>query len=756
MPNARTSPLARTTASFLLATAGLLATSGMFGGFGPAAPALAQPAKTTPGSKVGQPPSEQAQRLAWLNDWIHYTNISRFDLARENAQALLNSGISDTEFVALVDDVAKVNKRFEEALQKGHKQAEVEAIAGKLQKKYEAGRLAHARNAPEISRNIALLKGTQREKLLGSQRLVAAGEYAMPQLLQVLLDRADTVLSSEVQRVITSLGRQAIIPLCTALSGLDAPSEEIVIGVLGEIPYATSLPFIYDLRSQTKSDPVKRASDRAILRITGVINPEVPVAERYLTLANDYYRQPRSLTSFPDEDVQLLWSFNPGGGLFPTAIATPVYHEAMAMRLTERALALDAPNSEALALWLAANFSREIDTPPPVNGVAYENPAYPKDRRDAMYYAVAAGAAADQRVLARAIDTRNTPLARRAIAATQQTAGGSGLWTGDANRKPLLEAVAYPNRRVQYEAAMAIAAAQPRAEFEGSNRVVPILASATRDAGARYALVIAANAEQQTGLAGVLRAKGFTVLPPARQLNDAAQAIAEAPGIDLILSQLPNEQTEELISQVKGRPNLAATPILALVTTAAYTNLGSKHSSEAGVRFVREGVTPDQVAAAAEQLLEVTSGPPVTPEEAKQYKERALAVLRDLAVSANGVLNVGDAAGPLMTALADSTGPLRIQIAEVLSYIPSKPVQVALMDAALTAAGDDQIALMDKAAHSAKLSGNMLEPRQVTALVKLATGGATSDQQATAAAAVMGALNLPNADLIPLIIGKAK
>jgi hypothetical protein len=167
-------------------------------------------------------------------------------------------------------------------------------------------------------------------------------------------------------------------------------------------------------------------------------------------------------------------------------------------------------------------------------------------------------------------------------------------------------------------------------------------------------------------------------------------------------------------------------------------------------------VNAEETAAAVEQLLQTTSGAPVTPEEAKQYKERSLGVLRDLAVSSNTTLNVGDAAGPLLTALAENTGPLRLEIAEVLSYIPSKPVQVALMDAAMSAAGDDQIALLGKVAHSAKLAGNMLEQRQITALIRLATGGATNDAQATAAAAVMGALNLPNADLIPLITGKSK
>jgi len=51
--------------------------------------------------------------------------------------------------------------------------------------------------------------------------------------------------------------------------------------------------------------------------------------------------------------------------------------------------------------------------------------------------------------------------------------------------------------------------------------------------------------------------------------------------------------------------------------------------------------------------------------------------------------------------------------------------------------------------------GNKLEPRQVNSLVRLASAAET-DAQATAAAALMGALSLPNKDLIPLILGEQK
>ncbi len=697
-----------------------------------------------------QPVDLQKQRVAWIKDWIHYTRIHRFDQAQSNAKALLDSGITDTELVSLIDDTAKVESDFNDVVLRSQRHAEVEAIAARLQKSYEQGKLAHAREASEIARNISLLTGTQRERIFGRDRLKFAGEYAAPQLLSALLDRANIELQAQVRSVLVEMSRQAIVPLVTALPGLDPSSQEVVVGLLGDIPYPTSVPFLYELRAQTKSAAVRGACERSILKVAGAVNDQIPLAERFLTLANEYYQESRSLTSFPDESVQLLWSFDPGVGLIPVAIDTSVYHEAMSMRLCERTLRHDPQSGQALSLWIAANFSREIDSP-----AGYDNPAYGKDRRDATYYAVAAGAAADQRVLARAIDDRDTQLARKAIAAIEKTAGGNALWAGDESRKPLLEAITYPNRRVQYEAALALGAAQPRTEFPGSERVVPVLGSAIRNAAARYALVVATTQELGNGPAQILRAKGYTILPPAKQLSEVEQAIAECPGLDLIVTNLPAAQTDALIAEVRGRHTLGATPVLALVSVAAYSELGAKYQTDQATRVAREGLSGDEVGAAADQLINAAVGGPVSAEEATQYKSKSLFVLRDLAVSGSTVLNVGDAAGPLVAALAENTGPLKLLIAEVLSYIPAKSVQIALMDAAMAATGNEQIVLLNKVADSAKRNGNMLDGRQISALVQLATGGG-SDEHATAAAACMGALNLPNAELIPLIIGKNK
>ena len=93
-----------------------------------------------------------------------------------------------------------------------------------------------------------------------------------------------------------------------------------------------------------------------------------------------------------------------------------------------------------------------------------------------------------------------------------------------------------------------------------------------------------------------------------------------------------------------------------------------------------------------------------------------------------------------------------MELAEVLSRVNQKRVQVALMDAALNAKAEEQIAMLGKVSESAKRFGNQLEPRQIQRVVEMAS--TAPGQTATAAAALMGSLNLPNTNLIPLILGQ--
>lgn len=699
------------------------------------------------GGQPADPREQAARRQTLLKDFIHYVLIDRSDAAASMGQALLDSGISPADFARLVESTDGF-ARFSRAISQAQRNKEIEPVASKLIKLYSDGKLESVRNPAQVTENIKLLTGSQQQRLIGADRLKKAGEYAMPQLLQALTQKADNRLAVEARQVIVEMNRQAIIPLVTALPDLDPVSQQQVCEILGDIQYPASVPFLHQLRAKSSSPQVQTAAEDAIRRIVGVVNTNVGLSNRFTDLAENFYAESPSLTSFPGEPYQLWWSFDPGAGLVMNAVDSAVWHEAMAMRYCETALREDAGNAQAISLWIASNFSREIDSPE-----NYDNPAYPKDRREAMYYAVAAGPAPDQQVLARALDASDTPLARKALAALEQTAGGSSLWSGQGDRRPLLEALRYPNRRVQYEAALALGGAGPREAFDGSDQVVRILGSAIRDASAKYALIVTSqtSSDRVAGLADAFRAQGYTLLPTASRLADVAQPIAEAPGVDIIITDLPSGPTGDLIVEAQNMAKLKATPILALVSAEGYAQQAGRFARDARVRIAREGISSQDAVEAARQLLDVAIGGPVTSEEAEAYRTRCLAVLRDLAVSGNTVLNVQDAAGPLVTSLPDATGELKMRIAEVLSYIATGPAQNAIMDAAMAASGDERIALLAKVTASARRNGNLLESRNIASLKDLTA--TAQGPEATAAAALMGALNLPNTDVVPLILG---
>lgn len=698
-----------------------------------------------------------------LEDFCFYVNIANTELAKANAEALVMRLGDPKKFLALVEDSPNMQGRFDEAYRRAALNSELEPYAAQLWQLYEEGRRARARDPQEIEKNIAMLTGNSRARLLASSRLKEAKEYSVPALLSTMTESKDAVLRAESQSVLREMGRDAVMPLCASLSGGNAVSQELVARVLGNIQYPAALPFLYELRATTDSAPVKEAATAAITKIAGSVDDSVSASESFRQLGERYLAASPSLTIFQNESHQLAWKNVPGVGINPLAVRSEVAAPTMAMAMAEKALALDAGNTQALSLWLAANFARQLSTPE-----GYQNPLYPMAgegdgssatsgggpvRRDPMYYAVAAGSGPVQSVLARALDLRDTRLARKAIEALEMNMAAAGF---DASSEvsggmPLVQALGYPDRRVQFEAAMAIAKANPAKAFEGSERVVPVLAAAVRDAGTRFAAVIAREPEAQQAIRAALEADGYTVIKPAFDLSQAADGMAQAPGVDLMVVQLPAEAAAETIDQARAQPRLRATPVLAMMSLSDSNRIAQRFSADALTRFAREGLDEKQIAEAARQLTDKASGPRVTEDEARAFTLAALDRLDTLATASNPVLNVADAAAPLIASLPASTGDVRGQIAGVLSRIGTAPAQGALMDAAIEGSGDDRVAMLNAVARSAKRFGNLLEERHVTRLVEMV--GGSQDAEATAAAALMGALNLPNTKLVPLITG---
>lgn len=692
-----------------------------------------------------QPESEvQTQRLELLRDFIHYVKIARFDIASDLGTRLIDTGISEEEFVDLVEQ-SREQQRFEEAIAAGLRVPVLEPVAAQLESMFREGKLDRARNPDEIARNIALLTEGLRARTLARERLIFAGEYAMPQLLDAYLQNKDLALKAQVQRLMVDMGRGAIAPLMSALPNLDETSQEAVAEVLGLIPYRTSLPVLIDVYQSTTNNAVRQATGRAISRLGG--NPGSDLADMYALLADSYYAEPAELTSFPDEDYQLVWNFDPGLGLVMVPVRTPVFHEAMAMRLAERALTLDPQNDETLALWVSSNYSRSFDTPE-----NYENPMYSSDRRDAEYFGIAVGPEIDQVVLRRGIDSRDTPLVRSAIQAIAQTAGPRSLWGQDLDgRYPLLESLNYQNRRVQFETALALGNAQPAESFNGSERVIPLLASAVKDASARYAIVLTGEErERYDQYRSSLERAGFTVLPPAPEgLGQLEAAIAETPTIDLIVSAQGFDNTLLTIETARTENKTSVSPVLALMGADDLVPMQRQYGRDQSIAVRRQSISGSAFDNSVETLLEVASGGPISLDEADEYATRAIDVLRNLAISNNQVLNISDAASILIDVLEQVDGFTMLDIAEIISYMPQDKAQQAIMDKTLGVSEDMQVEMLTIVADSGKRHGNKLNNRQIRRLIELAQSD--NEELASTAAATMGALEVDNDTLLQLI-----
>lgn len=675
-----------------------------------------------------------------MRDFIFYVNVHQADAAAGTALEILGQGLTPRELLEIVEE-SGIQDELDEALAKALRRSEIEPVAAKIVTMLSDGRLQRARDPNEIERNIDGLTGGLRERLYARERLKAAGEYAMPQLIDAMLQRTDVQLRTQVQRLLNESGRAPVIPLSVSLMDIDPAGQEQLVNVLGQLGYAASAPYISELRDKTLSDPVRNACDRALdnLGVRG------STSDLYRQLAEGYYNERDELTSFPGEDFQLLWNYDPAIGLIPTAIDTRVYHEARTMRLAERAMELGSQGPSALSLWVAANFSREIDE---TDG--YDNPAYPPSMREAMYYAVASGPVVSENVLGRALEDRDTRLARRAVEAIERTAGPGLIWDRQSGQSPLITALNYPSRRVQYDAALAIASSQPRSNFQGSERVVPILSSSIRFAGTNYALVIAEGDEQYRSTRRVLETMGYEVLPFGSQVSELAQAIAEVPGVDLIVTQAGRAKTEPLIGAIRSSAKLSAAPILTLVATDELPRLRRVHGSDESIMVRSFGIDEASLNAAVKDLVDVAAGGVIEADEAREFAMRALAALRDLAVAENDVLDVGDATVSLVAAMNETTGPVRVEVAEVLSRIGRSNAQTTLAEASLAASGSERIELLYKLAGSARRYGNMLSNPLTEQLVQLSATG--DDQEATAAATVIGALGVSESDLVRLIL----
>ncbi len=685
-----------------------------------------------------------ASRSELLQDFIHYTMTARTDLAADTARALIATGISDAELAQLVVDDPTTLERFEAALARGHRVSELQDIAADLDRRLHDGRLALARDRTRVEEAIGWLTGTQRQKMLADDLLMEAGEYAVPYLLPAVLAAEKEQLREAAIRMLVRIGRQAVTPLSVSLGGLDPDNQRLMCGVLGEIGLPHAAPYLLEVANDANLPPATReAADRAFRRAGGV-NGGVSAA--FARLAKQYFNESESVIAFPMEATNNVWTYDPMSGLDATPVPTAIFSEVMAMKTASRSLRADPGNQDALAHFVAANLRRANELP---NGEA--DPIYGNNRYTPEFYATVFGTSVCMDVLGLALDRLDTALVRDAILALSGTTGGGNLFgSSGSGRQPLLEALQYPNRRVQYEAALTLARALPGQRFAGDVRVVPLLASAVRSSSESYAVIIARDDEDRRLRAAWLEEIGFTVVASSADARAASDQLMDAVGVDLVVVNAgTNAEATDAVAHLRVTPKTSAAPILVVVGNLDLARLHNEFRDDVHVKVARARATQEGFSEAVDEVVEQATGGRMTEAESEAYAIDSIMALRDIALSGSAAYVIEDAESALLGALQTRSGGVRLMVAEVLSMIDSVKAQRALFDAALAAQGDEQVDLLDTVAGSVRRFGDRAEPRHVAALIDLvaSSSGATAD----AAARVSGALNLPGETAIKLI-----
>ena len=732
----------------------------------PAAPAGEQPAAPAPDAAAApaQPeataPAASGDVRKLVEDYWHYGKIARYDLAATSANALVASNPDPAAVLAAFEAVASERHdnlddwllRFQNIEQTRQPTEQVIQLLNK-------GRYTRRSEPQWIRSQIDRLNVNERAYLNAIAALRDAGELSVPFMIEYLRDPSKQQYQPAIRRALRDLGRYSLNPLTASTEMQDWDTLVVVIGALGDLGYDAAVPYLQRLMSSSDAPAtVKNAAAGAIQRITGSRGAAPAnagaaagsAALSFYQLGEKFYYDTAAIQADPRNPAGYMWYWAADrGGLIKIDVPPQIFNELMAMRATEYAMKLGGGQVDALSLWLASNYKREVELPE-----GQKDPTRAENQPDAHYYGVSAGAQYLNAALARALNDYNSQVSFKVIRSLQQIAGHSNVLPGGI--VPLVDAMSYPDRVVRFEAAFAVAGARPQQSFQGQDRVVPLLAEAIAQTGQQTVLVAVPTQDQFNSLAEGLKGQGF-VVAGGTDAGSAMTAAEQLAGVDVILvsEELPPVEVDRLLNARGQSAKLAGAARLVMVQTGA----SQYEQRKAQDRMLNTTQARDAAALkpAIDEARQRASSLPVDAAVATQYATRAGELLRQLAISRGQVLDISVAQTTLLNALNDPRPEIVKLAGSVLAMLNAREAQIGLA----TVAGDEKtaddvkISLYRSLAESAKFHGNQLDAQQVEALTKV-VAEAQNLEVRSAAAEAHGALNLPADQAKSLIVKQAK
>lgn len=697
-------------------------------------------------------PEIPAALLTQVENYWHYGKIGRYELQATAAEAILAQA-ADPEvvlraFERVVADREESGDRLEEWIVRWQTLETTAATANKINEVLMQGRLARRADPAYIRRNIERLATNEVGYRLGLEELRNSGELAVPLMLDYLRDPNRVALHGPIGRALRDLGKLALNPLVAATTTPDNGLLPTILLVLGDLGYDAAAPFIAAVAENAELPvPVREAATRALRNLN--IPADAKAGDLFYDLAEKLYYDRSALTADPRYPESYVWQWR-GTGLALTKVPPPIFNEIMSMRASREALARNANVEAAQSLWLAANYKRELELPQ-----GQSDQTQPAGTPSPHFYGVASGAKYLNNALARALRDRNPALALSIIRSLQQIGGESNLALSE-REPPLIDAMQYPDRRVRFEAAFALAGALPQKPFRGQETVVPLLVEAIAQNGKPTVLVVMPSQDAVNAMSEPLRSEGF-VVAGASTAATALAAASALPAVDVIVvsDELPAAEIEQLFQLSGGTPKLGGSGRLVLVRNAATVWEQRKLSDPLlSTAIVAD---PTKLSEPIKASRERAGSLPMDPAIAAEYARRAGGLLKKVAISRGQIYDLSVARSSLLNSLDDERPEIVMLAGEVLGLIDHKDAQAGLLAKASSGGVSDdvKVSLLSSLAVSARFFGNLLDEEQVAVLEGIVAGDASLPVK-DAAAEARGALNLPPEQSKALILNSPR
>jgi len=679
---------------------------------------------------------------------VHYFKLARFDLATDLGQQILATNPEPAMILALAESPST---GYDLLVKMVHIE-EMGDIPARLLTLADEGARIRKTDASRIQANLLRLGNGPRPYFLALKELRYSGPYIVPHALAVLQDPGQKDLVPFVVRALVEIGQPVVLPLLRALETPNEQLRETIVRVLGDIRYPYALPALKAIvENPATSDSLKSAATDAILKIADESILKTPAKTLYLDLAEKYYYDKVPVAD-PRQTTTDLFDWVPGTGLLYRAAPSKAVHDILASRACSDALKADPGALEAVALWVSAVMQMEAELGD--QSARQADPFLPDTMPSVDFFATAVGQQHLYKVLDRALRDPNTVVAARACRALEAVANEEFLTLygqGDVG-SPLVMALTYPDQRVRFAAAFALAAIRPHKEFTGAGKVVPVLSEALNLEAAKSLLLVEPEADNRNRLQASLKDAGWFVTT-AQTGNEALSAARAMPRIDAVLISSRTRDTShaDTIAMLRSDYQTAMTPILVLSWPDDPVKASWLESKIPFVKAVDPAAEPDELAAGIEALKTQAGSIVLDADAARKTSLNAARVLKDIAVDRR-VLSADRARQSLLDGLVNRPDELVIAILGALAEIPDAEIARAMAAVGLDAQRSKpvRVAALVALARAARTIGDTLEPGQVAALQALAGEG--DDELRDAAGQALGGLDLDASEGAKLIL----